>query len=285
VWCALADYALLRREGRDAAQPACTQSCILSADGGAHNECFWQLLSIAAIACVTLVAAPLLVSMSRSGEQAVEMQQKQAATHAKGARFEQLSTNLLSGLEREMDSSVDTKVHAFMKTPAAAKSEQLMQMDGGMPRAPMPAIGGYHRLLPFDPHPFVSDTQLDRLLSEKRELQRKREAILRTLRMRRQAAAARAAKDATELDKIRLERAVAAAKQRQLEHAERAARAAASKMREAAIAKQEAMHAAEVAATRQRELEYMDAISHARAVHAARQDAVSSRSKSVCICV
>jgi hypothetical protein len=212
--------------------------------------------------------------MSRSGEQAVELQQKQVATQAKGARFEQLSTNLLSGLERAMDSSVDTKVKAFMKTPAAAKSEQLMQMDS-MPRAPMPAIGGYHRLLPFDPHPFVSDTQLDRLLAEKRELQRKREAILRTLRMRRQAAAARAAKDATELDKIRLERAVAAAKQRQLEHAERAARAAASKMREAAIAKQEAMHAAQVAASRQRELEYMDAISHARAVHAARQDAVS----------
>jgi hypothetical protein len=236
----------------------------------------WQLLCIAAIACVTLVAAPLLVSVSRSGDEAVELQQKQEVAHVKGARFEQLSTNLLSGLEQAMDSSVDTKVKAFMKSPAAAKSEkqQLMQMDS-VPSVPVPAIGGYHRLLPFDPHPYVSDTQLDRLLAEKRELERKREAILRTLRMRRQAAAARAAKDATELDKIRLERAVAAAKQRQLEHAERAARAAAAKMREAAIAKQEAMHAAAVAAARQRELEYMDAVSHARAVRAARQDAVS----------
>jgi len=120
--------------------------------------------------------------------------------------------------------------------------------------------------------PILKSRMPDRLMAEKMELERKREAILRTLKMRRQAAAAKAAKDATELDKIRLQRAVEAAKTRQLEQAERAARAASAKMRQAAIAKQQAIHAEQIAQARQRELDYMGAVNRARYEHAARLD-------------
>jgi hypothetical protein len=169
------------------------------------------------------------------------------------ADFEKLSATLLSA----MDSSVDNRVQQFMSAPR------------GAPTVPVPAMQGYHRLLPFDPHPYVTQTQLDRLLAEKRELQHKREAILRTLRLRREAAAAKAAKDAANLDRIRLQRAVTAAKKRQLEMAERASRAAAAEMQQAAVAKQQAMHAASVAESRQKQLAYMSSENERQAENAA----------------
>jgi len=243
-----------------------------------------QLLAIAAVACVTLIAAPMLSSVVDSGP---------VSLAAPGGKVDSLSSSILGGLEKAMDSSVDTKVKAVLKSPAAreqalsqlpaasassvaapkaAREQQLMLQQPYHRAVPVTAAAGYHRLLPFDPHPYVTQTQLDRLTAEKMELERKREAILRTLRMRRQAAAAKAAKDATELDKIRLQRAVEAAKTRQLEQAERAARAASAKMRQAAIAKQEAIHAEQVAQARQRELDYMGAVNRARYEHAARLD-------------
>ncbi len=168
-----------------------------------------QLAVIGAVACATLVAAPMLLSSYEPAPAALEQ-----------ANFEKLSANLLSGLQSAMDMSVDSKVQQFMSAPR------------GAPMVPVPAMQGYHRLLPFDPHPYVTQTQLDRLLAEKRELEHKREAIIRTLRLRREAAAAKAAKDAANLDRIRLQRAVTAAKKRQLEMAQRAARAAAQEMQQ-----------------------------------------------------
>jgi len=196
-----------------------------------------QLATIGAVACATLVAASMLGSSSQAGgASSVELEQ---------AKTEKLSANLLSGLQNQMDTAVDSRVQQFMSAPR------------GAPTVPIPAMQGYHKLLPFDPHPYVTQTQLDRLLAEKRELQHKREAILRTLRLRREAAAAKAAKDASELDRIRLQRAVTAAKKRQLEMAQRASRAAAQEMKQAAIAKQQAIHAASVAEARQKQLAYM----------------------------
>jgi len=197
---------------------------------------FLQLAAIGAVACATLVAAPMLLSSYEAGSDSVELDQ---------AKTEKLSANLLSGLQDQMDTAVDSRVQQFMSAPR------------GAPTVPIPAMQGYHKLLPFDPHPYVTQTQLDRLLAEKRELQHKREAILRTLRLRREAAAAKAAKDASELDRIRLQRAVTAAKKRQLEMAQRASRAAAQEMKEAALAKQQAIHAAAVAESRQKQLAYM----------------------------
>eukprot|EP00286_Rhodomonas_abbreviata_P002640 CAMPEP_0181347206 /NCGR_PEP_ID=MMETSP1101-20121128/33756_1 /TAXON_ID=46948 /ORGANISM="Rhodomonas abbreviata, Strain Caron Lab Isolate" /LENGTH=381 /DNA_ID=CAMNT_0023459407 /DNA_START=58 /DNA_END=1203 /DNA_ORIENTATION=- len=208
-----------------------------------------QFLAIGALACAALVAAPFLVG---SSNKEIALEQK--------ASFSKLSGDLLGGLEQAMDSSVDSRVKAFIAAPRAAGSIPVTQMTG------------HHNLLPFDPHPYVTQTQLDRLLAEKRELERKREAILRTLRIRRQAAAAKAAKDAAALDKIRLERAVVAAKKKQLESAQRAARAAAHEMQEAAVAKQQAMHAASVAAARQRELNYMSTVNKEHADAAAQAD-------------
>jgi hypothetical protein len=193
-----------------------------------------QFAVIGAVACATLVAAPMLLNSYQSAPAELEQ-----------ANFEKLSANLLSGLQSAMDTSVDSRVQQFMSAPR------------GAPTVPVPAMQGYHRLLPFDPHPYVTQTQMDRLLAEKRELEHKREAILRTLRLRREAAAAKAAKDAANLDRIRLQRAVTAAKKRQLEMAQRASRAAAQEMKQAAIAKEQAMHAAEVAEARQKELAYM----------------------------
>ena len=168
-----------------------------------------------------------------------------SAAELEQASFEKLSSNALSGLQKSMDASIDSHVQQFMAAPRGSAS------------VPIPAMQGYHKLLPFDPHPYVTQTQMDRLLAEKRELEHKREAILRTLRLRREAAAAKAAKDAANLDRIRLQRAVMAAKKRQLEMAQRASRAAAQEMKQAAISKQQAMHAAAVAEARQKELMYM----------------------------
>ena len=205
-----------------------------------------QLAVIGAVACATLVAAPMLLSSYEPAPAALEQ-----------ANFEKLSANLLSGLQSAMDMSVDSKVQQFMSAPR------------GAPMVPVPAMQGYHRLLPFDPHPYVTQTQLDRLLAEKRELEHKREAIIRTLRLRREAAAAKAAKDAANLDRIRLQRAVTAAKKRQLEMAQRAARAAAQEMQQAAVAKEQAMHAASVAEARQKELAYMSSVNEEQSEHAA----------------
>jgi len=205
-----------------------------------------QLAAFGALACVTLVVAPMLVNSYQSSS--VELEQ---------ANFEKLSDTLLSGLQNSMDASVDSRVSQFMSAPR------------GAPTVPVPAMQGYHRLLPFDPHPYVTQTQLDRLLSEKRELQHKREAILRTLRLRREAAAAKAAKDAANLDRIRLQRAVTAAKKRQLEMAQRASREAAHEMKQAAIAKQQAMHAAAVAESRQKQLAYMSSVNEQQSEQAA----------------
>jgi len=205
-----------------------------------------QLAAIGAVACATLVAAPMLLSSYQSGPAELEQ-----------ANFEKLSANLLSGLQNAMDTSVDSKVQQFMSAPR------------GSPTVPVPAMQGYHRLLPFDPHPYVTQTQMDRLLAEKRELEHKREAILRTLRLRREAAAAKAAKDAANLDRIRLQRAVTAAKKRQLEMAQRASRAAAQEMKQAAVAKEQAMHAAAVAESRQKQLAYMSSVNEQQAEHAA----------------
>ena len=206
-----------------------------------------QLAVLGALACATLVVAPMMLNSFESSS--VELEQ--------AADFQKLSANLLSGLQNAMDSAVDSRVQQFMSAPR------------GAPTVPVPAMQGYHRLLPFDPHPYVTQTQLDRLLAEKRELEHKREAILRTLRLRREAAAAKAAKDAANLDRIRLQRAVTAAKKRQLEMAERASRAAAQQMQEAAVAKQMAMHAAAVAESRQKELAYMSAENEKQAETAA----------------
>jgi len=195
-----------------------------------------QLAAIGAVACATLVVAPMLLSSYDAGAASVELDQ---------AKTEKLSANLLGGLQNQMDTAVDSRVQQFMSAPR------------GAPTVPIPAMQGYHKLLPFDPHPYVTQTQLDRLLAEKRELQHKREAILRTLRLRREAAAAKAAKDASNLDRIRLQRAVTAAKKRQLEMAQRASRAAAQEMKQAAVAKQQAIHAAAVAESRQKQLAYM----------------------------
>jgi len=92
--------------------------------------------------------------------------------------------------------------------------------------------------------------------------------------MRREAAAAKAAKDAAELDQVRLERAVTEAKKRQLEQAQRAARAAAARLREAAVAKKLAIHAAAVAANRQKELEEMSLDNTNEARHVAKAEEV-----------
>jgi len=199
---------------------------------------------LAALAIVLMVA-PFLVHQGR------------VKSHVE---LEEQAAGLLGGLEKAMDASVDKKVHSLkLKAPAKARTQELD--DGGLDPSPAASsLSGYHRLLPFDPHPYVTQTQLDRLLAEKRELQSKREAILRTLRIRRQAAAAKAAKDAAEMDRIRLERAVAAAKKKQMESAERAARAAALEIKNAAIAKQQAIHAAKVAAARQAELQHMSMV-------------------------
>jgi hypothetical protein len=199
--------------------------------------------ALAAVA-LTLVVVPFLVHQGRQVSD-VELEEKAAG--------------LLGGLEQAMDSSVDAKVHA-LSTKAHAKARTQELADGGLNPSSASSLSGYHRLLPFDPHPYVTQTQLDRLLAEKRELSSKRESILRSLRIRRQAAAAKAAKDAAQMDRIRLERAVAAAKKRQMESAERAARAASMEMKSAAIAKQQAIHASKVAAARQGELEHMSAV-------------------------
>ncbi|EKX48379.1 hypothetical protein GUITHDRAFT_151873 [Guillardia theta CCMP2712] len=201
-------------------------------------------IAFIALSSVAILVSALLVGRSNPR---IEMQEKKA-------RFEQLSGDLLGSLEQAMDSSVDNKVQSMMST---------------RPVQHVSSVQGYHKLLPFDPHPYVTQTQLDRLLAEKRELETKREAILRTLRLRREAAAAKAAKDAAALDRIRLERAVTAAKKRQLQAAQRAARAAASEMKQAAIAKQQAIHAAEVASARQKELEYMSEVNHQQAEESA----------------
>jgi len=205
-----------------------------------------QLAAIGALACVTLVVAPMLVNSNQPSSAELEQ-----------ANFEKLSETLLSGLQNSMDASVDSRVSQFMFAPR------------GSPTVPVAAMQGYHRLLPFDPHPYVTQTQLDRLLSEKRELQHKREAILRTLRLRREAAAAKAAKDAANLDRIRLQRAVTAAKKRQLEMAQRASREAAHEMKLAAVAKQQAMHAAEVAESRQKQLADMSSVIEQQSMQAA----------------
>lgn len=211
-----------------------------------------QLIVIGALACTALLASPFLVGSTQS----ISLEQ----TATTKARFQKLSGDLLGGLEQAMDSSVDTHVKAYMAAPRGAGA------------VPVTAMTGRHNLLPFDPHPYVTQTQMDRLLAEKRELERKREAIMRTLRIRRQAAAAKAAHDAAELDRIRLQRAVVAAKKRQLESAQRAARAAAHEMQEAAVAKQQALHAAKVAAARQAELEYMSKENEEQQKRVAQQD-------------
>eukprot|EP00960_Hanusia_phi_P061803 764948-Hanusia_phi.AAC.3 len=201
-------------------------------------------IAVIAFSAVAILVCAMLAARSNPS---IELQEKKA-------RFEQLSGDLLGSLEQAMDSSVDNKVQSMMSTHAVQH---------------VSSVQGYHKLLPFDPHPYVTQTQLDRLLAEKRELETKREAILRTLRLRREAAAAKAAKDAAALDRIRLERAVTAAKKRQLQAAQRAARAAASEMKQAAIAKQQAIHAAQIASARQKELEYMSQVNHQQAEEAA----------------
>mmetsp|Transcript_37737 Transcript_37737/g.58895 ORF Transcript_37737/g.58895 Transcript_37737/m.58895 type:complete len:342 (+) Transcript_37737:95-1120(+) len=172
------------------------------------------------------------------------------ATQPTELETDKLTGDLLSGLENAMDSSVDWHVKAAMAQPSPGLTAS---MSGG------------HKLLPYDPHPYVTQTQLDRLLAEKRELESKREAIVRTLRIRRQAAAAKAAKDAAALDRVRLERAVTAAKKRQMELAQQAARSAEHQMKEAAVAKQMAIHAAKVAEARQKELAYLSRVNQAQA--------------------
>ncbi|KAJ1484230.1 hypothetical protein T484DRAFT_2524638 [Baffinella frigidus] len=209
-----------------------------------------------AAAALTLMVVPFLVHQGR---------------HVSDVELEGKAAGLLGGLEHAMDASVDAKVHHLkMKQVTKARTQELA--DGGLDPSTASSLSGYHRLMPFDPHPYVTQTQLDRLLSEKRELQSKREAILRTLRIRRQAAAAKAAKDAAEMDRIRLERAVGAAKKRQLESAERASRAASMEMKAAAIAKQQAIHAGKVAAARQAELEHMSAVNEDQQRHMAEVD-------------
>lgn len=134
-----------------------------------------QLLAIAAVACVTLIAAPMLSSAAESGP--VSLEQKA------GENIDSLSSSILGGLEKAMDSSVDTKVKAVLKTPAAreqalsqlpaaaaatsaapkaARAEQLMLQQPYHTAMPVTAAAGYHRLLPFDPHPYVTQTQLER---------------------------------------------------------------------------------------------------------------------------
>eukprot|EP00291_Cryptomonas_curvata_P019606 CAMPEP_0172172600 /NCGR_PEP_ID=MMETSP1050-20130122/12540_1 /TAXON_ID=233186 /ORGANISM="Cryptomonas curvata, Strain CCAP979/52" /LENGTH=411 /DNA_ID=CAMNT_0012844165 /DNA_START=57 /DNA_END=1292 /DNA_ORIENTATION=- len=221
-----------------------------------------QSIAIGSLACVTLVIASVFLATQENP--AISLNQVPAKTQKlyDATTFDELSGDLLGGLEKAMDNSVDNKVRSFMAAPSLAA-------------VPVPHVSvGYHRLLPFDPHPYVTQTQLERLLSEKRELERKRESILRTLRMRREAAAAKAAKDAAELDQVRLERAVTEAKKRQLEQAQRAARAAAARLREAAVAKKLAIHAAAVAAHRQNELEEMSLANTKEAMHVAKAEEV-----------
>ena len=231
---------------------------------GSLLTCFipHQAFVIGGFACVTLIIASVFLS---SGDPRVITLDRGAAKTQElydATTFDQLSGDLLGGLEKAMDNSVDNKVRSFMAAPSLAA-------------VPVPHVSvGYHRLLPFDPHPYVTQTQLERLLAEKRELERKRESILRTLRMRREAAAAKAAKDAAELDQVRLERAVTEAKKRQLEQAQRAARAAAARLREAAVAKKLAIHAAAVAANRQKELEEMSLDNTNEARHVAKAEEV-----------
>ena len=225
-----------------------------------------QSVAIGSLACVTLVIASVFLATQENPS--ISLNQVPAKTQKlyDATTFDQLSGDLLGGLEKAMDNSVDNKVRSFMAAPSLAA-------------VPVPHVSvGYHRLLPFDPHPYVTQTQLERLLSEKRELERKRESILRTLRMRREAAAAKAAKDAAELDQVRLERAVTEAKKRQLEQAQRAARAAAARLREAAVAKKLAIHAAAVAAHRQNELEEMSLANTKEAMHVAKAEEVQDSS-------
>jgi hypothetical protein len=133
-----------------------------------------QLLAIAAVACVTLIAAPMLSSVVDSGP---------VSLAAPGGNVDSLSSSILGGLEKAMDSSVDTKVKAVLKSPAAreqalsqlpaaaassaaapkaAREQQLMLQQPYHRAMPVTAAAGYHRLLPFDPHPYVTQTQLDR---------------------------------------------------------------------------------------------------------------------------
>ena len=229
----------------------------------------WQSLGIGAIACLTLLVATVFFNAGNTDENILEQASSKTQKLYDATTFDQLSGDLLGGLEKAMDNSVDNKVRSFMAAPSLAA-------------VPVPHLSvGNHRLLPFDPHPYVTQTQLERLLAEKRELERKRESILRTLRMRREAAAAKAAKDAAELDQVRLERAVTEAKKRQLEQAQRAARAAASRLREAAIAKKLAIHAAAVAANRQRELEEMSLEHTKEAIHVATAEDVQDSADDV----
>jgi hypothetical protein len=225
-----------------------------------------QSIAIGSLACLILVIASVFLVTQES--HSISLSQVPAKTQKlyDATTFDQLSGDLLGGLEKAMDNSVDNKVRSFMAAPSLAA-------------VPVPHVSvGYHRLLPFDPHPYVTQTQLERLLSEKRELERKRESILRSLRMRREAAAAKAAKDAAELDQVRLERAVTEAKKRQLEQAQRAARAAAARLREAAVAKKLAIHAAAVAAHRQNELEEMSLANTKEAMHVAKAEEVQDSS-------
>jgi hypothetical protein len=251
------------------AQPACTGSIffVINTINALRIELFQlQSIAIGSLACVTLIIASVFLSTQENNS--ISLVQAPAKTQKlyDATTFDQLSGDLLGGLEKAMDNSVDNKVRSFMAAPSLAA-------------VPVPHVSvGYHRLLPFDPHPYVTQTQLERLLSEKRELERKRESILRTLRMRREAAAAKAAKDAAELDQVRLERAVTEAKKRQLEQAQRAARAAAARLREAAVAKKLAIHAAAVAAHRQNELEEMSLANTKEAMHVAKAEEVQDSS-------
>ncbi len=228
-----------------------------------------QSLGIGAIACSTLIIAVVFFIAGDSHDTVLVEATAKTQKLYDATTFDQLSGDLLGGLEKAMDNSVDNKVRSFMAAPSLAA-------------VPVPHVSvGYHRLLPFDPHPYVTQTQLERLLAEKRELERKRESILRTLRMRREAAAAKAAKDAAELDQVRLERAVTEAKKRQLEQAQRAARAAAARLREAAIAKKLAIHAASVAASRQHQLEEMSLENTKEAMHVASAEDVQDSADDV----
>ena len=240
-------------EGASVGMVACEGSGCSSP--AASREGSWRRLALCgltAVAAATLVAAPLLLRAGLGEPGNVELGQR-----VDKARLDKLSDTLLTGLQSSMDASIDSHV------------QQVMQAQRGSPTVPIPAMQGYHKLLPFDPHPYVTQTQLDRLLAEKRELEHKREAILRTLRLRREAAAAKAAKDAANLDRVRLQRAVTAAKKRQFEMAQQAARAAAQEMKQAAIAKEQAMNAAAVAEARQKQLAYMSAENEAQARQAA----------------
>ena len=139
-----------------------------------HPPLLLQLLAIAAVACVTLIAAPMLSSVADSGP---------VSLAAAGGKVDSLSSSILGGLEKAMDSSVDTKVKAVLKSPAAreqalsqlpaasassaeapkaAREQQLMLQQPYHRAMPVTAAAGYHRLLPFDPHPYVTHTQLDR---------------------------------------------------------------------------------------------------------------------------